>query len=182
MNPETVLSNVKRKCEIICWQTQLFTSINAMIMENLSSFFTINYLYFRQKMYSPNKLFLTGAIAVLGLTVFGVNPAYSTSFSLNFLNSSGQQVGSGGFTYTDNEITCVETSIAGRCGSSGPPIDRIFVTNYLSSFTATILGVNISRATSSWWVDPSRNQSAGTRSFSRYGIMIQNYRNRSEEV
>ena len=125
-------------------------------------------------MHNSNKLVLTSAIAVLSLTVFSVNPAYSTSFSLNFLNSSGQQVGTGGFTYTDNQITCVETSIAGRCGSSGPPIDIIFVTNYLSSFTATILGANISQFTSSWWVDPSRNQSAGGRTVSRYGIMIRN--------
>jgi hypothetical protein len=124
-------------------------------------------------MHHPKISFLTGTVTILGLTIFSVNPAYSTSFDLKFY-SSGQEVGSGGFTYTDNEITCIETSIGGRCGSSGPPIDVIFVSNYIKSFRATILGANISPYTSSWWVDPSRSQSAGTRIFSRYGIMIQN--------
>ena len=110
------------------------------------------------------KTFVLGAVTVISLTFFNVKPAYSTSFSLKFLDNSGQQVGSGGFSYEDNKIRCVEaTSDPTACNPPGglPSNKEIFVSNYLNSFSATISGVRFSQSYMAWWVDPSRNQQAG---------------------
>ncbi|MFM7441531.1 MAG: PEP-CTERM sorting domain-containing protein [Snowella sp.] len=110
------------------------------------------------------KTFILGAVTVISLTFFSVKPAYSTSFSLKFLNDSGQQVGSGGFSYEDNKIRCVEaTSDPAACNPPGgsPPNKEIFISNTLNSFSVTILGQDFRRSFPAWWADPSRNQQAG---------------------
>jgi hypothetical protein len=111
-----------------------------------------------------SKTFVLGAVTVLSFTIFIAKPAYSTSFSLKFLNDSGQQVGSGGFSYEDNKIRCVaQTSNPTACNPPGgsPPNKEIFVSNALNSFSATISGVNFRQTSIAWWADPSRNQQAG---------------------
>jgi hypothetical protein len=109
------------------------------------------------------KTFVLGAVTVISLAFFNVKPAYSTSFSLKFLDNSGQQVGSGGFSYEDNKIRCVELNLAGCNPPGGLSSDdkEIFVSNPLNSFSATISGVRFSQSHLAWWVDPSRNQQAG---------------------
>jgi hypothetical protein len=113
--------------------------------------------------YTP-KTFILGAVTVLSFTIFSAKPAYSTSFSLKFLNDSGQQVGSGAFSYEDNKIICVEaTSDPTACNPPGgsPPNKEIFVSNALNSFSATISGVKFRQSYIAWWADPARNQKAG---------------------
>jgi hypothetical protein len=116
-----------------------------------------------QERYTP-KTFILGAVTVLSFTIFSAKPAYSTSFSLKFLNDSSQQVGSGGFSYEDNKIRCVaQISIPTACNPPGgsPPNKEIFVSNALNSFSATISGVNFRQTSIAWWADPFRNQQAG---------------------
>ncbi len=111
-----------------------------------------------------SKTFILGTVTVISLTIFGVKPAHSTSFSLKFLNDSGQQVGSGGFSYEDNQIICVEaTSDPTACNPPGgsPSNKEIFISNTLNSFSATILGEDFRQSFIAWWADPSRNQQAG---------------------
>jgi len=110
------------------------------------------------------KTFILGTFTVLSFTIFSAKPAHSTSFSLKFLNDSGQQVGSGGFSYQDNKIRCVEaTSDPTACNPPGgsPANKEIFVSNALNSFSATISGVNFRQSYIAWWADPSMNQQAG---------------------
>jgi hypothetical protein len=112
----------------------------------------------------PPKTLILGTVTVISLTFVSLKPAYSTSFSLKFLNDSGQQVGSGAFSYEDNKIICVEaTSDPTACNPPGgsPPNKEIFVSNALNSFSATISGVKFRQSYIAWWADPARNQQAG---------------------
>ena len=112
----------------------------------------------------PPKILILGTVTVISLTFFSVKPAYSTSFSLKFINDSGQQVGSGAFSYEDNKIICVEaTSDPTACNPPGgsPPNREIFVSNALNSFSATISGLNFRQSSIAWWADPSGSQKAG---------------------
>jgi hypothetical protein len=80
-----------------------------------------------KKRYTP-KTFVLGAVTVLSFTILSVKPAYSTSFSLKFLNDSGQEVGSGDFSYEDNKIRCVQnTPNPSACNPPGAdPGNEIF--------------------------------------------------------
>ena len=113
--------------------------------------------------HTPKKTLILGTATVISLTFFSVKPAYSTSFSIKFLNDSGQQVGSGDFSYEDNKIKCVQnTPNPSACNPPGAdPGHEIFVSNSLNSFSANILGVSFWKSSTAWWVDPSRHQQAG---------------------
>ena len=134
-------------------------------IDKLMHFNTLCNLILQMKTkHTPKKTLILGTATVISLTFFSVKPAYSTSFSIKFLNDSGQQVGSGGFSYEDNKIICVEaTSDPTACNPPGgsPPNKEIFVSNSLNSFSARISGVNFRRSSVAWWADPSRNQQAG---------------------
>jgi hypothetical protein len=122
-------------------------------------------------MYNIKKSIVTGSVTLLSLVVCGVNSANATTFSLKFLDNSGQQVGSGSFSYNDDEIRCIDISSGGynpcTSNSSGT---KIFVSRPLSSFVATVpddpsnpYGITTWGYLDgpAWWADPARFQQAG---------------------
>jgi hypothetical protein len=96
---------------------------------------------------------------------------------LKFLNNSGQQVGSGSFSYNDdNTLTCIATTF--NPSSCDPPgfAGEIFVTRLLTSFGATVWGETWGGlAGKAWWADSARDQSPAMQFGSRYGIFISNW-------
>ena len=122
-------------------------------------------------MYNIKKSIVTGSVTLLSLVVCGVNSANATTFSLKFLDNSGQQVGSGSFSYNDYEISCIDISSGGYnpCTSNSPGT-KIFVSRSLTSFVATVpedpsdpSGITTWGYLDgpAWWADPARSQQAG---------------------
>jgi len=122
-------------------------------------------------MYNIKKSIVTGSVTLLSLVVCGVNSANATTFSLKFLNNSGQQVGSGSFSYNDYEIRCIDiSSTAGGYCTSNRPGTQFFVSRPLTSFVATVpedpsdpYGTTTwgDLDGPTWWADPARSQQAG---------------------
>jgi|GEM_PF-5862025 len=113
-----------------------------------------------------NKEVMSISAALLILAAFSNNPAYSTNFSLSFLDNSGQQVGYSQFSYADSGVTCVPTNtnpVACTSGSNPPGSNEIFVTHALTSFSTTIYGetLNILPNQWNWWADPTTSQQPG---------------------
>jgi hypothetical protein len=121
-------------------------------------------------MYNIKKSIVTGSVTLLSLVVCGVNSANATTFSLKFLDNSGQQVGSGSFSYSDDEIRCIDISSGGYNACTSNSSTKIFVSRSLTSFVATVPDdpSDPSGITTwgyldgpAWWADPARSQQAG---------------------
>ena len=110
-----------------------------------------------------NKQLVITASVILTLVAVGANPAYSTNFSLSFLNDSGQQVGSGQFSFDENSPgTCVSNNgpfpPPGGCQS---PFGHL-IPNVINSISVNVSGVTISdfakETPLNWWASGSTQQ------------------------
>lgn len=118
------------------------------------------------------KITATCAGVVLSLTAIEIKPVQAASifWDLEFFNDSGEQVGTGEFSY-DPEATANVT--AGR-----PPV-TISVSGIVDSFSANVAGLEWGKedflSRTFWWVPNSAEATRGQSIRSRFGTFIVNF-------